>query len=140
MTLLVHNDVQESEPWSIRVFLRELNTRLRDIRDTFNNNHRNTMSASVSFTTGTNGTQCVWIASEIFDLESVSVVGTTAAGSIDLKIGGVAVGGGTFAVTTSVVEHTITAPNATVDLDDIELVTAGLTGQCCITLNLRRVN
>lgn len=139
MPNLIHRDVQAAEPWNLRVFLRELNTRLRGVAQVVTNNRTSSFPA-VSFTTSTNATQVVWIAKEVFEIESLDVVGTTTAGTVDVEIGGVAVGGGTFAVTTSVVNHPVTSPRETAESSPVAIVTSGLTGQACVTLNLRRIN
>jgi len=140
MPLVAHKDVQFTTGLEPREMLREINSRLKHLEQIVNNNRRGSMVAQVSYTTSANATKKIWIASEVFDLESVTIVSTTAAGSVDLSISGVAVGGGTFALTTAEVNHTITSPNSTVNLDSVELITAALTGECCVTLNLRRTN
>lgn len=139
MALLVHRDVQHSERWVTRVFLREINSRLRELAQTLNVNRRES-HPSVSLTTAANATTVVWLPNEAFDLESVNVYGTTAAGTVTPQINGVAVGGAPFNVTTTATNHPITSPNSATALDRVELLTAGLTGTMTASLNLRRVN
>jgi len=140
MPKVIHRDIQISAQWDLPQYIRETNSRLRDHAQVITNN-RFSDFATVSFTTSTNATQVVWISNEAFDIESLNIVSTTAAGTVTIAIDGVNVGDGvTLAFDTTVVNHPLTAPNTTEALSAVTLVTAGLTGQACVTLNLRRLN
>lgn len=136
---IVHRDVQVSEPWSARVFIRELNARLREYASAMNANRRESCS-HFSYVTAANATVAVWVANEEYDLESVSIVGTTSAGTATPRIDAVAVTGAPFNVTTTAATTQITGANRVSALSVVDVVTAGLTGTMTLSLNLRRVN
>lgn len=139
MPVIIHRDVQESTKWNLRVFLRELNVRLRDTATAINTTRMGSVG-SVSFTTAANASHRIWVPNEDFTLASISIVSTTAAGTVTPNINGVAVGGAPFAFTAAGVNHPITSANQAVALDVIGLTTAGLTGTATMTLNLERIN
>ena len=140
MGQIIHTDVQHSDQWGIRRVIQEVNDRLSEIVSAVSINRFYSVP-QFSYVTSTAGTEAVWITDEEYAIESVSIVSTVASGTVDILIDGVSVGGGTFALTTSPVNHPIGTPNETTDLSTVSIVTASLGGGICtISMNLRRLN
>ena len=129
-----------SEPWDFRVFLRELNTRFRNLVNVVNQNYESSGHSNVIFVTSVNGTLPVWlVGTGGFRIDSVSAVCSAGTGSLTPRIGGVNVGGAPFSVTTTPTHFAINSLNDIVDLDLLDIITSGLTGSLTLSFELRRI-
>lgn len=130
--------IQWTPRLDLHELVRQLNKILRqvslELTDTFRRSY-----PEVSWTTATNGTVPLWIPDENVRIEAVSIVSTTAAGSVSPQIGGAAVGGAPFNFTASTVKHEPTSANDATAQQLVSLVFAGLTGTATVTMKIRRL-
>ena len=140
MPFIEHNDVQVSDPWNARVFIRELNTRFMDLVSVVNRNRQNSGHNDVPYVTASNATVDLWMATADYEIIAMSAVMSVGTGSVTPTIGGVNVGGAAFTVTTTATQFEVTSPNTITALDVVGVVTAALGGTLVMSLELRRLN
>jgi hypothetical protein len=140
MARIEHSDVQVAEPWKPRVFIREINSRLKDVIDVVTQNRITGGHNNVMLSVALDATYPVWLATDDYDIESVSAVCSLGTGSLTPKIGGVNVGGVPFSVTATPTKFSITSPKMITPLDLLEFAVTGLTGTLSVSFELRRLS
>lgn len=142
MPFIEHNDVQVSEPWNARVFIRELNTRFMDLVSVVNRNRQESGTDGVHGTKslGPPGASDIWLCTDHYILDHFCVVASAGSGDVTPEIGGVAVGGAPFTASTTPTRYIVTSPNTLAPLDMLGVSTgAGMTGTLTISMGLTRL-
>jgi hypothetical protein len=141
MPFIEHNDVQVSDPWDARVFIRELNTRFMDLVSVVNLNRQDSGHNNVPYVTAADETVSLWMATANYEIIAMSASMSAGTGSVSPLIGGVAVGGAPFTATTTATKFDVTAPYTVAALDVVGLTTAALGGNTLVmSLELRRIS
>jgi hypothetical protein len=139
MARIEHSDVQVAEPWKPRVFIREINSRLKDLIDVVTQNRITGGLDYVYYVAWLNGNPPIWISADNYTIEAVNAVVSAGTCSLTPKIGGVAVGSAPLSVTTTATRFPITSPKTLAPLDVVNMGIAAIGGALTVSLELRRI-
>ena len=140
MSKVNHTDVQHTAVGTIREYLREINERLRRLTQGGNDTFIKSI-ASVSIAVAANGTYPIHLANGPWRVMSIAGVTSAGTGSVTPRINTTNITlspAAPLSVSTTAARAEATAANGLTDLDVLDIVVTGLTGNLGVTVELEK--